>query len=222
MLGFNPSVNRFRAQRGRILQAQILETARVLGREIEILDVGGRAEYWTNVGTEGISRIIIVNTSEYEFSGEADVTGLPPELFEHRIGDARRLVDFADASVDLVHSNSVIEHVGGWPDIQAMAREVQRVGRTGWIQTPALEFPVEPHFHLPIVHWLGRPLQAAALKVSPLAAYRQCSIQERRDVVAGIRLLSRRDMATLFGGCEIYTEKLIVPKSYVARWRIAA
>jgi hypothetical protein len=34
---------------------------------------------------------------------------------------------------DLIVRNSVIEHVGSWADIEAAAKEAQRVGRSGWV-----------------------------------------------------------------------------------------
>ena len=71
------------------------------------------------------------------------------DIFVRKVGDARNLSEYADGSVDLVHSNSVIEHVGGWADMRAMADEMMRIGRSGWMQTPAWEFPVEPHFRAP-------------------------------------------------------------------------
>lgn len=137
--------------------------------------------YWRNVGVQGVARVLLLNTDRSEFVGETG--GIPKELFEERLGDARDLSGFADGSIDLVHSNSVIEHVGGWPDIVAMAREARRVGRSGWIQTPAQEFPIEPHFHLPLVHWLGPTVLSSALRFSPLPSYRKCSASERRAVV---------------------------------------
>jgi hypothetical protein len=220
--GFNQSVNRFRSQRGKILQQQILDTASFLGRDIEILDLGGRADYWLNVGLEGVARIVLINTTDVEFIGTGDASRLPRDRFEQRIGNACDLGEYADGSVDFVHSNSVIEHVGDWPEITAMAREARRVGRAGWIQTPAVEFPIEPHFHLPFIHWLSRPLEARALKLSPLATYRQCSAEERTRLVESIRLLSRREVTTLFPDCDIYVERFLIPKSYVARWQVAA
>ena len=43
------TVNRFRKARGGILRAQIARLADHLGRDIRILDVGGRPDYWRNV-----------------------------------------------------------------------------------------------------------------------------------------------------------------------------
>lgn len=221
-LHFNQSVNRFRTRRGEILQAQILDTARSLGRDIVVLDIGGRADYWLNVGLKGVARVILLNTSAEEFQGTGNASDLPDHLFEMRIGNGCDLKEYPDGSFDLVHSNSVIEHVGGWENMAAMARESRRVGRTGWMQTPAAEFPIEPHFHLPFVHWLGKGAQAEALKLSPIAAYRQCSNEARRNVVDSIRLLTGREIGVLFPGAEVYTETLVVPKSYVARWHLPA
>ncbi len=98
--------NRFRAARGRILHDQIANLAKHLGRSIVILDVGGCADYWSNVGFDNIAAIRLLNNDENDF-GEAS-----RDLFTCEFGDARNLSNYADKSVDLVHSNSVIEHVG--------------------------------------------------------------------------------------------------------------
>ena len=202
------------------MRRQILETARLLGREIKILDLGGRADYWRNVGLEGVTRITLLNTSEAEFSGET--REFPTAVFEERIGNACDLSDYENQSVDMVHSNSVIEHVGSWSEMSAMAREARRVGRTGWIQTPSAVFPIEPHFHLPLIHWLAKPMRAQALKISPLSAYRHCSDAERKLIVDSIHLLTKAEMTHLFPNCNIYVEYFFIPKSYVAHWSLVS
>src|SRR4051812_47722348 len=62
---------------------------------------------------------------------------------------------FADGAFDLAYCNSVLEHVAP-ADRPALAREIVRVARTWWVQTPAVSFPVEPHALLPFAHWLPR------------------------------------------------------------------
>ena len=49
---------------------------------------------------------------------------------------------FADDAFDMAFSNSVIEHV---PDHEAFSRELARVGRSYYVQTPNKWFPIEPH-----------------------------------------------------------------------------
>src|ERR1017187_2845994 len=63
-------------------------------------------------------------------------------------GDGRA-VPFRDAAFDVVFSNSVIEHVGDAQSQRAFAREVARVGRAYWVQTPNRWFPVEQHLLTP-------------------------------------------------------------------------
>ena len=177
------TVNRFRTARGKILHSHILELTGRLGRPIAILDVGGRPDYWDNVGLEGISEIRLLNIDEDE------VTRRPAgSIFVNEIGDARNLANYSDGSIDLVHSNSVIEHVGAWPDMAAMANEVRRVGKSGWIQTPAWEFPIEPHFRLPFVHWVGAPMRRATLRLS--RDYGKLDVGTRRSHIDRINLLS--------------------------------
>jgi SAM-dependent methyltransferase len=76
-------------------------------------------------------------------------------------GDACAL-PFADGSFDVVHSNAVIEHVGGRERQQAFVREALRVGRRVFLTTPNRWFPVEVHTRLPLVHLLPDGLSARA------------------------------------------------------------
>lgn len=72
-------------------------------------------------------------------------------------GDACAL-PFPDASFDLVHSNAVVEHVGGRDRQEAFVREALRVGKRVFLTTPNRCFPVEVHTRLPLVHWLPESL----------------------------------------------------------------
>jgi hypothetical protein len=213
----NTSVNRFRRRRGRVLQGIIARLAAHLGRDIRILDVGGRPDYWGNVGLEGIAHIELLNIKETEL-GRNLPEGARPGLFSTRVGDARALDGHADGSVDLVHSNSVIEHVGGWSDMAAMARELRRVGRAGWVQTPAWSFPFEPHFRAPFLHWFARPVQVRLLSLSLRKGTRGLDLYTRRVRVEQINLLTRREMELLFPDCALRVERVIFAKSYSACW----
>ncbi len=210
------TVNRFRRTRGRVLRAHIETLSQRLGRPIEVLDVGGRAEYWDNVGLDSIAHIKLMNYDP----AELDRTVPDERMFTKIIGDARDLSDYADNSVDLVHANSVIEHVGQWNDMAAMASEVMRVGGAGWIQTPAWEFPMEPHFRTLFMHWFGKPAQRAMFSLSFERRLRRLPMVNRRRAIDDVNLLSHHEFCTLFPTCEVYIERVaLLPKSYTARWQ---
>jgi hypothetical protein len=110
------------------------------GKPLRILDVGGTQSYWEALGDLWAGRdweITLVN-----LGGETRDDG----PYRHRPGNACAMPEYADNSFDLVHSNSVIEHVGQWPQMADMAREVRRLAPHYYLQTPNLWFPVEPHY----------------------------------------------------------------------------
>jgi hypothetical protein len=213
----HPTVNRFRSKRGKLLRRQIEALIAHFGRPITVLDVGGRPDYWANVDVEGVERIEMINNAPEQLQRSAR-DDISPELFEYKVGDACDLAGYGDQSIDLVHSNSVIEHVGTWRNMAAMASEARRVGRSGWIQTPAWGFPVEPHFRAPFIHWFARPLQARLMWLSASPDYRKADLSTRRWHAERINLLSKREFLALFPECDVYSERIILTKSYVARW----
>lgn len=206
------TVNRFRKKRGERLHKLIAQTAETLGRDIVILDVGGRPDYWENVMPERVSKIILLNYEEGELSRDSALA-----MFESRVGDARDLGDYADQSIDFVHSNSVIEHVGGWSDMKRMASELLRVGVHGWVQTPAWECPIEPHYQLPMLHWFGIPAKARMLSLKK--RLRGLSLDTRRGIAESVNLLSKSEFLLLFPKTSLFIERIaMMPKSYTAFW----
>src|SRR5690606_17235646 len=120
-----------------------------LPRPLRVLDIGGTVSFWEQRGWTECKDVAItlVNLAQEESPYE-NVTSLR--------GDATDLREFADQSMDVVFSNSVIEHLFDRKSQAAMAKEVVRVGRDYWVQTPNLWFPMEPHFQVPGWQWLPR------------------------------------------------------------------
>jgi hypothetical protein len=206
------TVNRFRKKRGERLRKLILKTAETLGRDVVILDVGGRPDYWENVLPERVAKIIIMNYEEGELIRDSKLA-----LFENVVGDARDLSAYADGSVDFVHSNSVIEHVGRWGDMKRMASEVRRVGVHGWLQTPAWECPIEPHYQLPFIHWFNAPARAKMLQLK--GRFRKLPLDNRRGIAESVNLLSKTEFVSLFPQTTLFVERIAgLPKSYTAYW----
>lgn len=202
----------FRKQRGRILTKKIQALSVKLGRNVSILDVGGRRDYWDNIGFEGISKITILNIDPSDLGRESK----QDNIFTDEIGDACSLDRIPDKSIDLYHSNSVIEHVGGWAQMQSMAFEAKRVSQHGWVQTPAWEFPIEPHFRLPFMHWLATPARASLLSLAK--GYRDQDHASRRLHAERINLVSKHEIKLLFPDCPIRTERMVFAKSYIVEW----
>jgi hypothetical protein len=214
-----PLSRHFRERRNRRLVALIEALAAGLDRPVEVLDVGGAVFFWTTI-PEPVRRRCHIRL--LNLPGAYD--WLPPEEealkqeFELLVGDARELGRFADQSMDLVVSNSVIEHVGAWPDMERAGAEVRRVGRRGWVQVPAFEFPIEQHWLRPFVHWLADPIQIAIL--GRIHGHMRGKTRAQRLMeVHHMRPLTRGQLQTLMGNASLQTERLLLlPKSHIATW----
>ena len=132
---------------------------------------------------------------------------LDPDLFSVSIGDGCKL-PYPDQSFDLVHPNSVIEHVGRWPDMVAFAAECRRLAPRYYVQTPYFWFPFEPHFGMPFFHWLPEPLRVYLVAHFALGRFpRADSLSRAVEWVQSANLLGRRQFKYLFPDAIIQPER---------------
>lgn len=201
--------SRFRRRRAAHLLG-VIDAIHARKGAVSILDIGGRPAYWNLIPETVLRargcRIHLVNIEELD-AGDGIFTAAP--------GDGRAL-DFADGSFDLVHANSVIEHVGTWQDMVAFAGEVDRLAPAYFIQTPAFGFPIEPHYGLPLVHWLPPQMRVGLLQKMPLGRWdRERDAGKATRVIEDSALLTKAQFGALFPDGEIRIERLAgLAKSY--------
>lgn len=210
---------RFRKRRDKLLRAFILERRAAVTGPFRILDLGGTADYWRRVGFDFLEAndidITCVNHIATEF-GASEVEAVRLRCI---VGDACAMTAHADNSFDFVHSNSVIEHVGRWPQMRAFANEVRRLAPAYYVQTPYFWFPIDPHFYrVPLFHWLPE-----SLRLKLLQRFQVGWSPATRDVDAAMRivmdvvLVDRQQFGALFPDADVIAERLaLLPKSLIA------
>lgn len=213
---------RFRSMRDNRLRALIVtERAAVTGTFV-ILDLGGRADYWCRVGFDFLEAndvdVVCLNYTEDELYA---VDNKHPRLTA-RVGDTTNMPDKADNSYHLVHSNSVIEHVGNFGSMKAFAHEVRRLAPSIYVQTPYFWFPIDPHWpKLPMFHWMPMSWRHRLLRRFALGWGGRClDIEHGMRDLEGTTLLDWSQMTFLFPDAKIRAERLFgLPKSMIAERR---
>jgi hypothetical protein len=204
--------SRLRRRRARVLIRVIQSTYEERGR-CTVLDLGGVESYWRAVDREFLHdmgcHITLLNIAAQAIDDT--------RLFTYRRGDATA-VDSQDGAFDIVHSNSVIEHLGSWRKMRQFSEEVRRLGHRYLVQTPNFWFPWEPHFGLPFFHFLPRPSRVALLMRRPCGFFDRCGdIWTALEAVDGVRLLDATMMRDLFPGADIVRERILgMTKSLMA------
>ncbi len=152
----NSRKNAFRRRRFRHV-LKLIDAAIARTGSCRIIDVGGAQGYWQAVGDLLDQRNVSIDLINLSTEPVTD------PRFRSLAGDACDLGGIADMSYDLAHSNSVIEHVGGWARMRAFAREIRRIAPAYFVQAPYLWFPLEPHFTAVGFQWLPEPMRAQCL-----------------------------------------------------------
>lgn len=136
---------------------------------------------------------------------------------------------FADGEFDIVLCNSVIEHVTlpksecsrpGVPEREwvqrafaaqrRFAREIRRVGRGWFVQTPHRAFPIDAHTWLPLTNFLSHDAARRLVDVTDGFWVKKCG-------VADWHLLDTEDMRALFPDASLHIERVAgLPKSIIA------
>jgi hypothetical protein len=211
MLDYRRLSHQFRSKRF-ILFRQIVDDVLAHKGVCRILDVGGTLEYWQAFGN-GLDwskiKILILNLSFSE-TNHPSITAIA--------GDARSMAEFDDLSFDIVHSNSVIEHVGRWNDMVSTASEIRRLAPLYFVQTPYFWFPIEPHARFPLLHWMPESWRYRILLRRSCGFWKKKeNVGDAMETIQGAVLLDKLQMQFLFPDAKIIPERLLgLTKSLVA------
>ncbi|MCS6796735.1 MAG: class I SAM-dependent methyltransferase [Raineya sp.] len=171
----------------------------------KILDVGGTENIWIGTGLE--KNVTLLNI-DFKQQTHPD--------FRYVIGNACQMDMFQDKEFDIVFSNSVIEHVGKGIEQKLFAKEVQRVAKKYWVQTPYLHFPLEPHFLFPFFQYFPEKLKlwvGLRWKYSHLKKNNENIPEE----LSRLKLLNKKELKSLFPDAQIIEEKIFfLTKSIIA------
>jgi len=170
------------------------------GGPINILDVGGLEVYWNsmNFTAHDNVHITLLNLDEVPTSGAN---------FKSIKGDATNLSMFKDKEIDIVFSNSVIEHLYTFENQQKMANEARRVGRYYYIQTPNYFFPFEPHWLFPFFQYFPFRLKLFLTMNFNLGHYKRITDKKAAtNIVKEVKLLSEKEMMKWFPDGKLYRE----------------
>jgi hypothetical protein len=203
---------RFRRARAQRIVDLITDIAAERGA-VRIIDLGGEPGYWTLFERDFLetSKVHITLVNPQAFS-------VDDPMFEAVTGDACGLPQYGDGAFDFVHSNSVVEHVGDWPRMEAFAGEVRRLARRYYVQTPYFWFPVEPHFSAPFFHWRSEQARARLLmKRRHGFSQKAPDIGQAMRDVQHARLLDKAQFRFLFPDAAHVDEKVAgLTKSLIA------
>lgn len=171
-------------------------------KPISILDVGGKINFWENRGLAGNNDYIITIVNiEKEKSLYSNI--------KTKMGDATDLSPFKDKSFDVVHSNSVIEHLYYFENQKKMASEIIRVGQKHIVQTPNKYFFLEPHYLLPFFQFIPDKLKYLILTKTKLSRLKKWDKKFASQYIEEIRLLSLKEIKVFFPSSKIYFEKFL-------------
>ena len=172
---------------------------------VNIIDMGGTRDYWNILSLDTFRRL---NMNITVVNLPCETLAPDEEHFRFIHGDGCNLSQFGDRSFHMVHSNSVVEHVGNWENVTRFATEVKRLAPVYYVQTPNFWFPIEPHFIFPAYQWLPRSVRVSLLTHFDMGHYKRSETIAQAIVYdEGCRLLDRSMIRDLFPDGELKSER---------------
>lgn len=204
--------SRFRLARFALFVDVVNSIPMTTNRPLRVLDVGGVEAYWKDK-RQLISRPIEIT------SINLDAKPFVKPGFISLRANACHMPEFPDNSFDVIHSNSVIEHVGQWSNMMSMAKEIRRIAPNYFVQTPYFWFPVEPHARTPFLHWLPESLKFRIVMARKCGPYwsKAATVDDAMRTIQSSTLLDKRMFSALFPDAIIVPEKVFgITKSLMA------
>jgi Methyltransferase domain len=185
---------RFRERRMKLFM-RLLDHVR---KPATLLDVGGTVDFWRGRIPSGFT-VTILNLHDQE----------PMKGVQVLVGDGCDLARFDDDSVDVVVSHSVLAFAGGWKRQQQMSREIRRVGRRYFVQTPNQGFPLDWRSLVPFFHWLPPSAQAWWFRRIRVGRYKKARDAKQAAEWARLRDLTASELEALFPEGTIVCERVL-------------
>lgn len=176
-------------------------------QDMRVLDLGGYPAFWMRDPRPAAVTTVNIDSAE-----------TPQPWMSHVVADAcLPPAGLRAEQFDLVVSNSLLEHVGGYYRRRMLADVVHSAAERHWIQTPNRYFPVEPHWLAPGWQFLAVPARARILQHWSISHDRPADRRAALDVVLSTELVSRAEMQLVFPDSEIWCERVLgLAKSLVA------
>jgi hypothetical protein len=190
-----------------------------LSKTITILDIGGTYNYWKQMGMDQIVqrykstidiRVILLNIQEEK-----------QEQFPRYISHMQQnvlLVKKRIPNVDILFSNSVIEHVGNVNKQQQFTQYIRSYNKPYYVQTPNKYFIIEPHTLVPGFALLPVRIKVWLVQQMSLGwIAKQKSKRRAEKTIQQLQLLTKKEFSQLFFDAQIDTEKWCgLAKSFIA------
>lgn len=201
----------FRRGRSDLYRRQMPDLAR-----LRVCDLGGSRHFWEAMPKDLVpSDLTLLNVAD---DGQSrSHTGAFDDL-KVVLYDGQH-IPYPDGHFDVLICNSVIEHVP-LDQREQLCREIRRVAKYYFVQTPAYAFPIEPHFVFPGLHWLPRSLGRRLVPLGVWALMNRPTKAKRDAYFDEVHLLTGREVERLLPGATVFREKALgLVKSYTAHGR---
>ncbi len=183
----------------------------LLKGKIRILDIGGTFQFWQmnacHMPIDIIEIIEIVNI----LTIDAELKTIAGIAMKSYSGNALDVSSIHSSHYDIVHSNSLLEHVGDLSAQKAFASNVCQLGTYHFIQTPCRSFPIEPHFYIPFFAFLPLSIKTFLHYNFSLGFMNKekCWLQARINC-ENTRLLTHKELLHIFPNSKCIPERLFM------------
>ena len=180
-------------QRRRKANTMVAVLSHYYGQDLEsltVLNVGGSAGIIDEVLAEHFAKVISIDIDEKAIEYAQDNFNIANVEFQ--VGDAMKL-GFEDQTFDVVICSHVYEHV---PDSKVMMNEIHRVLKAGGVCYFAAGNRLmwnEPHYNLPLLSVLPRPLAHLYIRMAGKASFYYEKHLSYWGLKSLVRQFSRKD-----------------------------
>ena len=213
----NQSIGKYLRKKRMKLFKKMIEKVFLSKGIVNILDIGGTVQYWKIIDREFLKKNKVSIT----------LLNLPNSQINH--GDSNFFFIEGDATTNiwekinmnnfnLIHSNSVIEHVGNWEKMKSFANNIKVFKGDYYIQTPNFWFPIEPHCMTPFFQFFPLPLKIKLVSKFALGHWEKAKdVSHAMEIIESANLLNFAMISNLFEDSKIIKEKfLFLNKSFIA------